>query len=140
MPCPFPPPPQCKLNASVHEAVRVHASKTLAALSASPVDGIENSRPSERSPPRVTAPPRAVILKVAGLDTTEGRNSIIKCLLGVKGVTSVTIDQRKGHAVVYTHKGDDIRPSLNDAIRSAEADKVCSARFAFLLTCPPVCV
>jgi hypothetical protein len=44
--------------------------------------------------------PRAVTVKVDGLHSVDKRDALIKALLGVKGVTSVTIDQRKGHAIM----------------------------------------
>jgi copper chaperone CopZ len=41
-----------------------------------------------------------VTVKVDGLHSVDKRDALIKALLGVKGVTSVTIDQRKGHAIM----------------------------------------
>ncbi len=40
-------------------------------------------------------------MKVDGLHSVDKRDALIKALLGVKGVTSVTIDQRKGVAIMY---------------------------------------
>jgi hypothetical protein len=48
--------------------------------------------------------PRAVTVKVEGLHSVERRDAVIKGLLGVKGTTSVTVDQRRGAVIVYTHK------------------------------------
>jgi copper chaperone CopZ len=45
--------------------------------------------------------PKAVTVKVDGLHSVDKRDALIKALLGVKGVTSVTIDQRKGVAIMY---------------------------------------
>ena len=111
----------------MHESVRSNVSKALSNLgSPAPAAASENTRPSERSPPRDIQAPRAIVIKVSGLDTADARNSVIKCLLSVKGVTSVTIDQRRAQAVVYTHRTEEIRPSLLEAIRTVEvtAEKV----------------
>lgn len=45
--------------------------------------------------------PKAVTVKVDGLHSVDKRDALIKALLGVKGVTSVTVDQRKGVAIMY---------------------------------------
>ena len=118
---------QCKLNASAHEPTRVNVQKALANLTPAHAVEVENSKPSERSPAREVAPPRAIVIKVTGLESADARNAVIKSLLGVKGVTSVTIDQRRAQAVVYTSKSDEIKPTLLEAIRSVElqhAEKV----------------
>jgi hypothetical protein len=66
-------------------------------------------------------PPKAVCVKVDGLDSVERRDALIKSLLGVKGVTSVTVDQRKGAVIAYTYKSvEEIRTDMLEAIKVAE--------------------
>ena len=66
-------------------------------------------------------PPKSVVVKVEGLHSVDRRDALIKGMLGVKGITSVTVDQRKGAVIAYTYKNvDDIKAEIADAIRAVD--------------------
>lgn len=66
--------------------------------------------------------PRTLTIKVDGLDTAAGRDGVIKALLKVVGVTSVTVDTKRGQAIVLTHKQEELRPQLMEALQKAQAE------------------
>ena len=67
-------------------------------------------------------PPKPVAIKVDGLHTVDRRDALIKSLIAVKGVTSVTVDLRKGAVIAYTYKNvDDLKTDMLEAIRVVDA-------------------
>jgi hypothetical protein len=60
-------------------------------------------------------------MKIDGLEAVTVRDIAIKTLLGVKGVTSVTIDQRKGQVTIYTRSDVDIHAELVEATKQVQS-------------------
>lgn len=84
----------------------------------------ENTSPSEPSPVRE---PKAsqlhtITLRVEGITDGATRAVVERALIGVHGVISVTVDQRRSHAVVCTRTPESVLTSITDALRAHGTD------------------
>jgi hypothetical protein len=85
--------------------------------------GAASAAPSMvRATPKKVEKPRAVTVNVDGLSQAGVRRTVQRSLFGVPGVISVTVNERKGHVVVWAKARDGLHEELVNVLNRGGVD------------------